>query len=212
MQKLKIKVCGMTDPENMQAVCRHRPDYIGYIFFRKSVRYVGDDPDPLLFSDVPPGIQKTAVFVNENYERVIELTNRYDIPVVQMHGMESPETCRALRLRGRKVIKVFPGDQLTNRELLRDYEGLADYFLFDTPVISYGGSGRKFNWSGLKRLQSSMPFFLSGGIAADDVQLLKELEMPKLYAADINSRFETEPGIKDPELVGEFIKRMRNET
>ncbi len=211
MERLKIKVCGMTEPRNVRAVCSYGPDYIGYIFYDKSARYVGDNPDPELFRHVPEGTKMTAVFVNEYYERMVELTDKYGIDVVQLHGMESPQTCSALRLRGKTVIKVFPGDQLDNHTLLQDYQGVADYFLFDTPVISYGGSGRKFDWSGLDRLVTDTEFFLSGGISIDDAQQLKALEIPGLSAVDINSRFETEPGIKDAELVGEFIKRMSNE-
>ncbi|MCF8345812.1 MAG: phosphoribosylanthranilate isomerase [Bacteroidales bacterium] len=211
MQRLKIKVCGMTEPRNMQEVCNYGPDYIGYIFYDKSVRYVGDHPDPELFRHVPEGTKKTAVFVNEYYERMVELTGRYGIDVVQLHGMESPQTCSALRMHGKTVIKVFPGDQMDNQALLQDYLGVADFFLFDTPVISHGGSGRKFDWSGLDHLVTDADFFLSGGITIDDAEQVKALKIPGLYAVDINSRFETEPGIKDPALVGEFIKQMKDE-
>lgn len=211
MGDLKIKVCGMTDPENVQSVCKYRPDYLGFIFYRRSVRYVGDAPDPKLFSSVPDGIRKTAVFVNEHYEKMIELTGKYGIEVLQLHGMESPETCKALRIHGKTVIKVFPGDQLENKGLLSDYSGAADYYLFDTPVKSHGGSGRKFDWSALGRLRSDMSFFLSGGISPNDAELIKTIDLPSFYAVDVNSRFETEPGMKDPELVGKFVNEIRDD-
>jgi phosphoribosylanthranilate isomerase len=211
MNDLKVKVCGMTDPENVQEVCKYRPDYMGFIFYHRSVRYVGSKPDPELFLAVPRGVRKTAVFVNEHYEKMIELTGKYGIEVLQLHGMESPETCRALRIHGKTVIKVFPGDQLENERLLSDYSGAADYFLFDTPVKSHGGSGRKFDWSALNRLSSDVSFFLSGGITRSDTELIKDIELPSFYAVDINSRFETEPGIKDPELVGDFINEIRDD-
>ncbi|MCA1747152.1 MAG: phosphoribosylanthranilate isomerase [Bacteroidales bacterium] len=211
MTDLKIKVCGMTDPVNVQAVCKYRPDYMGFIFYHRSVRYVGGDPDPELFSAVPEGVKKTAVFVNEHYEKMIETTGKHGIEVLQLHGMESPETCKALRIHGKTVIKVFPADQLENERLLSDYSGAADYFLFDTPVISHGGSGRKFDWSALNRLRSDVNFFLSGGISATDAALIKSIDLTSLYAVDINSRFETEPGMKDPELVGKFINEIRDE-
>ncbi|MEX0982139.1 MAG: phosphoribosylanthranilate isomerase [Bacteroidales bacterium] len=211
MGNLKIKVCGMTDAENVQAVCKHQPDYIGFIFYQKSVRYVGSEPDPELFSAVHEGIRKTAVFVNEHYGKMIDISDKYSIEVLQLHGMESPETCRTLRLHGKTVIKVFPGDQLENRRLLSDYTGVADFFLFDTPVISHGGSGRKFDWSILARLRSDVDFFLSGGITGADADMIKAIDLPSLYAVDINSRFETEPGIKDPDLVGKFINEIRDD-
>ena len=211
MGNLKVKVCGMTDPENVQAVCKHRPDYIGFIFYHRSVRYVGSKPDPELFSAVPEGIRKTAVFVNEHYEKMIHITDKHGIEVLQLHGMESPETCKALRIHGKTVIKVFPGDQLENKRLLSDYTGAANYFLFDTPVKTHGGSGRKFDWSILNRLSSDVSFFLSGGISETDAKQILSIDLPSLYAVDINSRFETEPGIKDPELVGKFLKEIRDD-
>lgn len=211
MEPLKCKVCGITDPKNAGEVGVHQPDYMGFIFYPRSLRYVGKKPDPALFSAVPEKTEKTAVFVNEYYERMIEVTGKYGIGHVQLHGMESPETCTALRSHGLKVIKVFPGDQLENIRLLKDYEEAADYFLFDTPVKSHGGSGRKFDWSGLNKFSSPKRFFLSGGISADDAEQLRGLDMKGLFAVDINSRFETTPGVKDPALVGNFIKSLRNE-
>lgn len=200
----------MTDPQNVAEVSAYLPDYLGFIFYPRSLRYVGRNPDPALFSMVPEGVEKTAVFVNEYYERMIEVIEKYGIRTVQLHGMESPETCKSLRLHGTTVIKVFPGDQLENYKLLRDYEGVADYFLFDTPVRSHGGSGRKFDWSRLEKYSPRKRFFLSGGISADDAEHVKVLDLKGLFAVDINSRFETVPGIKHPELVGGFINTLRN--
>ena len=210
MEQLKCKVCGMTDPKNVEEVAKHQPDYLGFIFYTRSVRYVGKKPDAALFSAVPPGINKTAVFVNEYLERMIDLTGKHGINTVQLHGMESPEVCKALRLHGKTVIKVFPGDQVGNSKLLKDYEGVADFFLFDTPVRSHGGSGRKFDWDKLDQCCSRKKYFLSGGISPEDASHVRKLDKKGLYAVDINSRFETEPGIKDPALVGNFIKTLRN--
>lgn len=201
----------MTDPKNAREVSAHRPDYMGFIFYPRSLRYVGRNPDPALFSEIPEEVEKTAVFVNEYYERMIEVTEKYGIRTVQLHGMESPDTCISLRSHGLKVIKVFPGDQLENAKLLRDYEEVTDYFLFDTPVRTHGGSGRKFDWTLLEKCRARKRFFLSGGISGDDAEHLRSLEMSGLFAVDINSRFETAPGIKDPELVGRFIKSLRDE-
>ena len=212
MEPLKCKVCGITDPKNAEEVGALRPDYMGFIFYPRSLRYVGNQPDPALFSAVPGGIAKTAVFVNEYYERMIDVTGKFGIHYIQLHGMESPETCTALRSHGLKVIKVFPGDQVHNTRLLKDYEEAADYFLFDTPAKSHGGSGRKFDWSRLDECKCRKRFFLSGGIAVDDAEQLRQLDLKGLFAVDINSRFETVPGVKDPVLVGDFIKRLRNET
>jgi phosphoribosylanthranilate isomerase len=211
MKDLKIKICGMTDVQNTLEICTYNPDFIGFIFYSRSLRFVGENPDPALFSTVPDHIQKTAVFVNENYERMLDIIQKYKISTIQLHGMESPELCKAFKLKGFTVIKVFPGDQVGNFSLLKKYEAVTDFFLYDTPVMSYGGSGRKFDWSHLKNIEIKKRFFISGGIAADDAQSLKELKYPMLYAADVNSRFEKSPGIKDPKLLLSFIKTIRNE-
>lgn len=210
MADLRIKVCGMTDRKNVELISRLNPDYMGFIFYPKSVRYVGKNPDPGLFREVPGSTARTAVFVNEYYERILEITNRYGIEVVQLHGMESPETCKSLKLHGKTVIKVFPGDQLSNIQQMESYDSSADYFLFDTPVMTKGGSGRKFDWSNLDELHSGKKFFLSGGISVEDADRILALNYKNFWGIDINSRFETEPGIKDFQLVAEFIKKIRN--
>ncbi len=211
MANIKIKVCGITDPGNVLEVCRYRPDCIGFIFYNRSLRYVGDFPDPNLFFSVPEGIERVAVFVNEHYEQMLNLTTKYRIDTVQLHGMESPGICRTLRMHGKNVIKAFPGTEVQNTRILRDYSEVVDYFLFDTPIRSFGGSGRKFDWSVLSKLKTEVRFFLSGGIAPGDAELLRAIDVPMFYAADINSRFETAPGLKDSKLVGNFIKAVKDE-
>lgn len=211
MEGLKIKICGMTDVQNTKEICSYNPDFIGFIFYSRSLRFVGKNPDSALFSVVPDHIQKVAVFVNESYERMLDITQKYNFSALQLHGMESPEICKAFKLKGMTVIKVFPGDQVGNAQLLKEYEADVDYFLYDTPVKSFGGSGRKFDWSHLQDIEIKKRFFISGGIAAEDAESLLQLENPLLFAADINSRFETSPGIKDSRMVRSFVKKIRNE-
>lgn len=211
MEHLKVKVCGMTDIGNVLEISSLSPDYIGFIFYPKSVRYVGDEPDPGLFEAVPATIKKTAVFVNEYFEKVMEKANRYHIEHIQLHGMESPEMCKLLKSGGKTIIKVIPGDQMNETSLLNEYASVCDYLLFDTPVISYGGSGRKFDWNHLEDLTASKPFFLSGGIGPEDAEKIVQMDYRNLFAVDVNSRFELEPGIKDLESLRSFIKRIRNE-
>lgn len=212
MAKLKVKVCGMTNIENVQKVCSFLPDYLGFIFFSKSPRYVGKNPDPALFDAVPPELEKIAVFVNEDFKRIIEITGKYGIACIQLHGEESVGMCQLLRKNGLKVIKAIPGNKLHDLELIANYAEVTDYLLFDTPVESYGGSGEKFNWSVLEKLESPLPFFLSGGIAHDDADEILRMNYKNLFAIDVNSKFELSPGIKDEILVGSFIERIKNET
>lgn len=211
MAKLKVKVCGMTNIENVQKVCSFSPDYLGFIFFSKSPRYVGKNPDPMLFDAVPPEVEKIAVFVNEDFKRIVALAEKYGIDSIQLHGEESVGLCNLLRQIGKKVIKAIPGNKLHDMEMIAAYTEATDYLLFDTPVAGYGGSGEKFDWSVLEILESTLPFFLSGGIGHDDADEILRMNYTNLFAIDVNSKFEVSPGIKDEILVGSFIERIKNE-
>ena len=135
--------------------------------------------------------------------------DRFGLNYVQLHGNESPEYCRTLHSHGIRIIKAFsialPKDLLA----VSHYESFCDYFLFDTRSAHYGGSGQQFDWSILQRYTGSTPFLLSGGINSYSVKALKEFHHPRLAGIDINSRFETSPGIKDVERIERFLKELR---
>jgi phosphoribosylanthranilate isomerase len=208
---IRIKVCGMTNSVNVKLVSEAKPDFIGFIFYRGSPRYVGEDPETGLFRDIPESIKKTGVFFNEENRRTMDLSVRKGLDMIQLHGDESPEYCLQLRSAGLSIIKAFNVDENFNFETLAKYVLVCDYFLFDTKTTTPGGSGQKFNWGKLEKYTLEKPFFLSGGIGPDDVDLIKALENRGLYAVDINSRFETSPGIKDPVLVKKFIKKIKTD-
>ncbi len=211
MEAIKVKVCGMTDRENLAGICTVRPDLVGFIFYPGSPRFVGDDPDPALFSVVPNAIGKVGVFVNAPYDAMVHAGEKYGLGTLQLHGMESPEQCNALRRKGFTVIKAIPGEQLGNSELLNDYRYVADYLLLDSSGKQFGGTGKKFNWDPIRETQFGLPFFLSGGIGPDDAHELREAGFPQMAGVDVNSRFETEPGIKDVSKVVSFINTLRDE-
>ena len=183
-----IKVCGMTDADNIRDVEVLGVDMIGFIFYPKSPRYLYQIP-----RYVPTLAKRVGVFVNETKE----------------NGDESPEYCRTLHSQGIRIIKAFsialPKDLLA----IFNYEGFCDYYLFDTRTVHYGGSGQQFDWSILQRYTGSTPFLLSGGINSYSVKALKEFHHPRLAGIDINSRFETSPGIKDVERIERFLKELR---
>jgi phosphoribosylanthranilate isomerase len=207
---LKVKVCGMTDPQNILSVAGAGPDYIGYIFYPLSPRWVGSDPDNSIFRNVPQTIERVGVFVDAAPEFVIRTAISAGLHAVQLHGDESPQVCRMIGAEGLSVIKVFGSEAVADGEKLSQYIGAADYFLFDTTTMQKGGSGRRFNWSVLGNYTIDKPFFLSGGIGPDDAEAVRNLANRGLYAVDINSRFEKKPGIKDAELVGLFIDKIKN--
>jgi phosphoribosylanthranilate isomerase len=210
MKALKIKVCGMRDPENILDVCIAKPDFIGYIFYPQSKRFVGAEPNPGIFENLPEQTKKVAVFVNEGLEKVISTCKKYHFEVAQLHGNESPEYCQSIRNSGLMVFKAFSVDERFNFLQLEKYGSAVDYFLFDTKGKLPGGTGMKFNWDLLEQYKLDIPFFLSGGIGPDDVEALSPFRHKQLFGIDINSGFETSPALKDIDKVIKFISEIRS--
>ncbi len=197
MKELKLKVCGMREPDNIQELIKVKPDFMGFIFYPKSPRYV-DEMDDDLIMRIPISISKVGVFVNESLDNIIEIANKYGLEYIQLHGDEDLTFANALKERGLKVIKVFRVMD-TIPFFAKNYEGIADYFLFDTASINYGGSGRHFDWNILKNYNLNVPFLLSGGVQLEDIPKIKSMEIEQLVGIDVNSRFEIEPALKDIE-------------
>jgi phosphoribosylanthranilate isomerase len=204
MNPPKVKICGMTDAENMREIAALRPDYFGLIFYPKSPRYVS----PAKAADLPQfeNIKRVGVFVNEAAENILQIAEQARLNLVQLHGGESPEFCESLRAKNIEIIKVFSIDENFDGSILKQYEAVCDYFLFDTKTPQHGGSGREFDWQILRRFEMKKPFFLSGGIGAENaVNAVAACESLPLHALDINSRAETRAGIKSFDLVKEII-------
>lgn len=188
---MKLKICGMKYPENIEEIAELQPDYLGLIFYEKSERYF-DGKLP----KIDKSIQKVGVFVNATLEEILEKIKRYDLQLVQLHGNESPEFCDLLKYINTDIIKVFSVDDEFDFRTIYPYESVCDYFLFDTKGEKPGGNGTVFNWQILQNYQSKKPFFLSGGIGLDDIERIKKLHLP-IYAIDVNSKFEIKPGLKN---------------
>ncbi len=208
---MKIKVCGMKYEGNVADVAALSPDFMGFIFYPKSKRFVGLDFERQHIQNISPAIKKVAVFVNAFVNEVVEFSRIYGISTVQLHGDETPETCRAIKEEGFTVIKAFGVSEDFNFDILKAYEDVVDFFLFDTKTVDYGGSGQTFSWNILKNYQLNKPFFLSGGLDADNLEKVKEISHPQLYAVDLNSKFETEPAIKNIELLEKAFKNIREQ-
>jgi len=201
---MKIKVCGMKDPENMRALAELPIDMMGMVFYEKSPRCV-DERDADKINALSLTIPKVGVFVDATEGTIMNKVERFHLQLVQLHGNESPDFCRELRKRGVQIIKAF---QIKTSEDLKTcllYEDCCDYFLFDTPTSKYGGSGNKFDWKILSAYSRTTPFILSGGISPEDAETVKQLDFPQLFAIDLNSRFETAPGIKDIGSIKRFL-------
>jgi phosphoribosylanthranilate isomerase len=205
---MKLKICGMKYPDNILEVGSLLPDYMGFIFWQKSARYFdGEMPE------LPKSINKTGVFVNESIPVIEEKVTKYYLQAIQLHGQESVAFCTELKTKfGKavKIIKVFSADENFDFSVLKPYESVCDYFLFDTKGKLPGGNGTTFDWRILENYPSTKPFFLSGGIGIEELDSIKEISKTNLplYAIDINSKFEIEPGLKNINLVVGIIREL----
>ncbi|WP_316800819.1 phosphoribosylanthranilate isomerase [Pedobacter frigidisoli] len=206
MKEVKLKVCGMTLAANIAAVASLRPDYMGFIFYKQSPRMITDVSAELI-KYIPSEIKSVGVFVNEELSVVKKKVQDYQLKAVQLHGQESVAYCEDLKdsFAGLEVIKAFGVDEHFDFRVLKDYQKVIDYFLFDTKTKAHGGSGKTFDWKILEHYTLDQPYFLSGGIDLEHAAAIAEIEDARLYALDINSRFEVEPGIKDAQKIKEFI-------
>jgi len=207
---MKIKICGMKYPENSKEIAALQPDYLGFIFYDKSPR--------LLENEIPSlekSIAKVGVFVNATVKEIKEKVGQHQLDIIQLHGEESPDFCRSVQQLKLKVIKSFNIDNQFNFKILNEYKNYCNYFLFDTKGQQYGGNGTAFDWQLLDQYHVSKPYFLSGGIGPEnlvDLQIFLQTESARhCVALDINSRFETQPGQKNPETLKTFLKKIKEQ-
>lgn len=217
----------MRDADNIRAVAALGIDFLGFIFYPQSPRYTRKAiPETELIADTATTArhddiecrkpQRVGVFVDEMPQTIIAHIHNDQLDYVQLHGHELPEMIDNLKRtvipdirHSLKVIKAFsiakPDDLLQTKA----YEGVADLFLFDTPTESYGGSGKKFDWQMLQAYDGHTSFLLSGGIGPEDIERIRTFEHPHCIGIDLNSRFETAPGIKDVEALRRFTEELR---
>ncbi|WP_316831906.1 phosphoribosylanthranilate isomerase [Pedobacter aquatilis] len=210
MDKFKLKVCGMKYAANIAAVAGLQPDYLGFIFYEPSPRFISDVSAELI-KYIPEEIKTVGVFVNEDIDEVSKKVKLHQLKAVQLHGNESAAYAKALKdsFNALEVIKAFGMDEDFDFAVLDDYNDVVDFFLFDTKTKAHGGSGKTFDWSILDGYKLNKPYFLSGGIDLEHAATIGKIEDSRLYALDINSRFEVEPGVKDVEKIMEFIGKIK---
>ena len=226
MTNLNIKVCGLTRPENIQRIAEIEVDYLGLIFYERSSRYAKSDELRAWLATnrtLLGRASKVGVFVNAGVDTILNTVHDYELDFVQLHGEESPGYCRELNLlwsvntlRGAKIAKAFSITPDFDFAATEAYSSSCELFVFDTGgQAQVGGTGRQWDWRILDRYHGSTPFLLSGGIGPDDAAAVTNIEHPALAGVDINSRFETEPGVKDVGLLKTFageIRRHRHAT
>ncbi|TGD82354.1 phosphoribosylanthranilate isomerase [Hymenobacter wooponensis] len=204
-----IKVCGMREPASLAAVSALQPDFLGFIFYPKSSRYVGEELSAETLAALPAGIRKVGVFVNESSQEIQRRVRELGLDLVQMHGHEAPAQCQELRESGLAVVKAFSVGADFDFDQLTPYVGHVDYFLFDTKGEQPGGNGTTFDWNLLARYPLNVPYFLAGGLGLAHAEGLRNLRLPGLFALDLNSRFETAPGVKDATLLRQMFNELR---
>lgn len=209
---MNIKVCGITTMKQLQQLDGLEIDFVGLNFYKGSVRYIGDKITGKEIQNADFDIKKVGVFVNTGYDEIMRTVEEYNLDIIQLHGNEKPDLCSALS-EDIEVIKVFRIDATTKNvdELLKDFDDVCDYYLFDAggQKETLGGSGVKFDWDLLVKAKIEKPFFLSGGIGPDDTAKIKAFKHPDFFAIDINSKFETAPGVKDMGKILKFVKDLR---
>lgn len=205
---MKLKVCGMRDVENIKALIELKPDFMGFIFYDKSPRFVGNDLDVELMNSIPREIKKVGVFVNATVDYILQNVRKYGLNYVQLHGNEMPDFCRNLRLKGVNIIKAFRVDNDFVFSQVNNYKPHVDFFLFDAKGDGYGGNGISFDWNILKKYDNQKPYFLAGGVSLENLDILESIT-PKPYALDVNSKFEIEPALKDIEKLEELLDKIR---
>lgn len=216
---LSLKICGMQQPGNMIQVAELQPDYMGFIFYDKSPRYFDEE-----LPEIPADIKKTGVFVNSSLDDILQKVSKYHLNAVQLHGDESAGFCKDLKTELQKLgntpelIKVFSVGENFDFQIIKPFEGIADYFLFDTKTALRGGSGKDFDWQILKEYPSNTPFFLSGGIGPEHAKAIAKLKNhfsrtgkpALLYAIDVNSKFELKPGLKKLKELKDFKTQINS--
>ena len=200
---MKLKVCGMKFSENISEIESLKPDFMGFIFYKKSKRFFNESK--LILNDK---INRVGVFVNQEINEVIYNIKKYKLDYVQLHGEEDVRYCLSIKSIC-KVIKVFKIDDTFNFDKVKKFENVSDYYLFDTKTNLHGGSGKKFNWEILKNYNSKKYFFLSGGISENDIKEIKKIR--KIYpiiGIDINSKFELPNLKKDRDKIKSLIDKI----
>lgn len=205
---MKLKVCGMK--HNTADVAILQPKYLGFIFYGKSPRNFES-----AIPELPKGIKKVGVFVEAPIQTILDKVNYYSLDVIQLHGKESAKYTKDLlrilidsAIKVPEIIKVFSIKDNFDFSQLRSYKDLVDYYLFDTKGKLPGGNGYTFNWDVLKDYPSTKPYFLSGGIGLNELEKIKNFRRSPTskycYGIDVNSKFETEPGLKNIEELEKF--------
>jgi phosphoribosylanthranilate isomerase len=206
--RTRVKICGLTNLEDARYVSGALADYLGFIFYEKSPRYI-DPPKAGAIINWIEGPETVGVFVNQPLDDVNQIVRQTGIDLVQLHGTESPDYCRLIEKPVIKVIHVNDdSDPADLKKTIRSYSESAAYILFDTKTDNlWGGTGKTFDWNLLGNLSDEKLFFLSGGLNAGNIKEACKSIRP--FAVDLSSGVEQAPGVKDYDKLDRFFEEMR---
>jgi phosphoribosylanthranilate isomerase len=210
---MKIKVCGMTLPGQVDALTEMGVELAGFIFYEKSPRYMANKISPEKMKKIGGRIAKVGIFVNTAYEALMKTVEDYRLDMVQLHGDESPRFCEQVA-NYVTVIKAFRSSDSDPIDwTIRPFHDTCDMFMFDTLGSGYGGTGKKFDWNILKPAIINKLFVIGGGVQPGDEVMLnefaKEPVAKKLFGIDINGKFEISPGVKDMDKIKVFVENLK---
>lgn len=211
MKEMKIKVCGNAIASQVKELDELSIEYAGFIFYKASPRYMAEKIRKENIQNLSTKLQKVGVFVNESRDEIMRIIEDYSLDAVQLHGDETPEFCKQIsdHVTVIKAFRINEG-QIDIDWMVRDFEEVCDYYLFDKASKSvYGGAGEKFDWELLHSASIGKEFFISGGICQTDAAMLKTFKHRFFYGIDLNSRFEISPGIKDFEKLKQFLNDIK---
>lgn len=198
----------MTSIDNISRILFLEPDYIGFVFHPQSPRYVVGRFNPDMLSIIPPSVKRTGVFVDSSERYIYDAINTYGLAAVHLHGHENPRQCARIRDLGVEVFKAFHIADAHDFDAVWDYTEVVDYYLFDNKGPDLGGTGRQFDWQLILRQPLRTPWALAGGIGPDNIV---EAAQSGASLIDLNSRFETEPGIKDYDALRQALDMIGKE-
>ncbi|UCG34800.1 MAG: phosphoribosylanthranilate isomerase [Candidatus Omnitrophota bacterium] len=211
---VKVKICGITNLDDAIKACEYGADLLGFVFVKDTLRYIGKDKARDIVLRLPEEyknkVDRVGLFMNEDIERVAEITSFCDLNFIQLHGQEDVDYCRDLRKRlaGYKILKAIKVKDEFSLEAISEYDAI-DFFLFDSFAENVpGGTGKRFKWDILEGCDFNKPFFLAGGLTPENIA--DAIRMVKPYGVDVSSGVEKEPGIKDEIKVKEFIANAKS--
>ena len=212
---MKLKVCGLTKMDQIQELISLNVDFLGFIFYEKSPRFVLNHLSLVEISEINHQ-GKVGVFVNETVEKILEISEKSNLNFIQLHGDEDEEFIKRLRQSLSKNIKIIKVIRIGNdfekfkNEIskISNLKSQISNLLFDTDSKAFGGTGKTFDWQILNEIEIPIPYFLSGGISLENIHQLSTINQQPL-ALDINSKFETEPGIKNLEKIKNFTQIVK---